>query len=237
MESLSLPGVNFRFQGPYSEPPLVILAGGRRPSLRWMRQFLPGKEIWCADSGLVACLRSGFFPSRLIGDGDSTPPELWAWAVERGATVSRHPREKDLTDLQLAFFAAAEERPGRPVVVAGCWGGRFDHLWANVFSVLWAEDRGTRVLAFADHREAMFFLRGGEGVELEIRARCETVLSLLSLSEACSGVAVRNVRWEMDNATLRQDRPYTVSNRQEGRDSRPSISLRSGHLAVYCGWI
>ena len=199
-----------------------------------MIEFFPGKELWCIDSGLVPCLEAGFLPSRLIGDGDSTPPGLWEEAVRRGVLVDRFPRNKDLTDIQLAFLAAGREQPGRNALVTGCWGGRFDHLWSGILSAFWAKEEGLRILAYADERETLFLLSGEEEMELKICGAEEKNLSLLALGGDCSGVTITGVQWELEDAQILQRRPFAVSNRIL-KGKTPRISLKKGTLGVYCG--
>ncbi len=236
MPALRFPNAEAVFQEEFFEP-LLLVAGGRKPSVSWMRQLLPEFSTrWCADSGLISCFEAGFLPERLVGDGDSTPPELWQQAVDAGVSVTRHPVDKDLTDFQLALFTAGDEMHGKPVVVTGCWGGRFDHLWANIFSALWAKENGVRVLAFADEQEMLFLLEGGKSLDIRLHNEERAVISLLPLTAECAGVNLANVRWELKDSLLLQKRPYTVSNRTE-KKKNVSVTLQKGILGVYCGWL
>lgn len=228
------PGVRAAFSIDGPDEPLVIVAGGREPSVQWLREVLPGKELWCADSGLVPCMKAGFTPSRLLGDGDSTPPALWAQVASAGTTaVESSPADKDYTDLQLAFFRAAGEGR-RKVIVSGCWGGRFDHLWSAVHSALWAAEKGVRILAFADQMEVLFLVHGGEEWELDVMAGSHSVLSLLPLGGKCDGVLLEGTKWTLKNAVLLPGRPFAVSNRLVEKE-KPRISVREGILGVYLG--
>ena len=236
MFTLFLPNGEATFSTAFQEP-LLVVAGGRRPAASWLEQvFRSFSARWCADSGLVYCLEAGVLPDRLVGDGDSTPSEVWNRAVDAGVSVSKHPVEKDLTDLQLALFTAGKELPGRPVLVTGCWGGRFDHLWANIFSALWAREQDVRILAFADEKECLFLLEGHESLDLCVSERTNGVVSLLPLTSECAGVDLENVRWELKDSLLLQKHPYTVSNRTEGKGNI-SVRLQKGILGVYCGWL
>ncbi|MBL3538936.1 thiamine diphosphokinase [Aminivibrio sp.] len=229
-----LPGVRAAVSADVSREPLVIVAGGREPSPQWLREFLPGKEVWCADSGLVPCMKAGFTPSRLLGDGDSTPPDLWEQVASAGTTVvESFPADKDFTDLQLAFFRAAGEGQ-RTVIVSGCWGGRFDHLWSAVHSALWAAERRVRVLAFADHLEVLFLVHGGEKWQLDVTDERYSVLSLLPLGGECGGVFLEGTKWTLDDAELVPWQPFAVSNRLVEKE-KPGISVRKGILGVYLG--
>ncbi len=234
--SLSLPNGKATFSNAFQEP-LLVVAGGRKPAASWLAEiFRSFTTRWCADSGLVYCLEAGILPDRLVGDGDSTPPDEWRRAVEAGVSVTKHPVDKDLTDLQLALFTAGKELPGKPVLVTGCWGGRFDHLWANIFSALWAAEQDIRILVFADEKECLFLLEGEEALEICVSGRENVVVSLLPLTPECAGVDLQNVRWELKDSLLLQKHPYTVSNRTEG-NKNISVRLQKGILGVYCGWL
>lgn len=234
MAVLSLPG--FEAETPFDIrwPPLAIVAGGRPPAASWLKKFLHGKEFWCADSGLVPCINAGFFPSRVIGDGDSSPGDILKLAQKKGALIEKYPPDKDYTDLQLALFRAGEEGYGS-VLVSGCWGGRFDHLWSVVHSAVWAHERGTRVLAFADHGEVLFLLHGGEEWRISVTRRKGAVLSLLPLAGDCRGVSISGTRWSLENIPLLQAHPFSVSNRLLEKEN-PRISVSEGILGVYFGW-
>ena len=83
---------------------------------------------------------------------------------------------------------------------------------------------------FADEREIIFFVTGGESIDVTFNRR-PLALSLLPVSEICSGVTIKNVRWELDGATLTQNFPNAVSNRVTGDEV--SIGVEIGKLAVY----
>ncbi len=232
MGEILLPGLKAVSSGSFNDP-LVIVAGGRPPSVAWLREFLPGRELWCADSGLVPCVEAGFWPSRLIGDGDSAPPHLWTEAISGRTAVEAYPADKDYTDLQLALFRAGEEGR-RHVIVSGCWGGRFDHLWSAINSAIWAMHRGTRVLAFADHEEILYLVAGGEKWEIEVGEDRYDILSLIPLGGDCRGITLEGTKWPLDGKTLSPGRPFAISNRfLESR--KPRISLDEGILGVYIG--
>ncbi|MDI9371320.1 MAG: thiamine diphosphokinase [Synergistaceae bacterium] len=234
MFSLGLPRIEALFDVDLPEP-ILLVAGGRKPDADWLAEASSGFRVrWSADSGVLACMEAGFLPQRLVGDADSTPEDVWTHAVLSGVSVTKHPEDKGLTDLQLALLAASEESAGTPVLVTGCWGGRFDHLFSNVFSVLWALERGTRVVALADEVELMLILTGGESALIRFTDEVPDVFSLLPLTSECSGVSLKNTRWELEDSLLLQKHPYSISNRTEEKEV--PVRLQKGILGVYCGW-
>ncbi len=207
-----------------SRPPLLVL-GGRAPEPAWLRQVAAGRAVWALDRGADACRAAGVVPDRLLGDFDSVSDEARDWAVGLGAATDRYSPDKDDTDFQLALKLLAGD-----VLVTGCWGGRFDHAFSNVFSSLWAMERGVRVLCFADELEVLFPLKGPAELELDFPNR-PSALSLLPLTAFCEGVSIENTKWPLEEAVLPQACPRAVSNVPVGRGV--TVSVRGGVLGVY----
>jgi len=203
----------------------LLVLGGRAPDPDWLRKVSLGRETWALDRGADACRAAGVVPSRILGDFDSVSDGAREWAERMGAKTDRYTPDKDDTDFQLALRLLSGD-----VVVTGCWGGRFDHAFSNVFSSLGAMERGVRVLWFADEREVLFPLRGPAKLELDFEI-LPSALSLLSLTAFCEGVSIENVKWPLDEADLAQGSPREISNVPLGRPVR--VEVRSGVLGVY----
>jgi thiamine pyrophosphokinase len=211
----------------------ILVLGGRAPSPSWLSNVAYGinkDAVWAADHGVDACMVAGIIPGHVIGDFDSISEEGETWLRSNASEVEieRFPAEKNLTDFQLCL-----DRVKGEILVTGCWGGRFDHAFANVFSALWGLESGARILAFADELEILIPLAADEqGAVLELRLLSEAVISLLPLSESCEGVDVRGTKWELAGATLAQGRPYAVSNAPSGE--KISVKIDKGIIGVYC---
>lgn len=237
---------------PLPSPDVVISLGGRAPdpawfaavtySLREMSRVRPSGcpfEVWAVDSGYGACRVADIVPDRVIGDFDSIGPRDREHAEIGGLLMESYPVDKDMTDYQLALKRVGERHEGnvkRYCFVTGCWGGRFDHTFSNVYSALWAREWGTRVMCMADERESFFFLEGGE--ELELSFMSPRTLSLLALTP-CVGVNLNGTHWELNSVKLTPRMPFAISNRiMDNRSetwgrAKISVSLSSGTLGVY----
>ncbi len=231
-EDLQLP--HLRLRSTWSRRFFHLLAlGGRRPDQRWFRTVTSGAcELWAADAGLGLCLDAGLEPQVVIGDFDSLPERYQPWLESHSNRQVRFPVEKDRTDFQLALQVCCDGKSPL-VVMTGCWGGRFDHCWCNVMSLRWGLEQGWNCPVMADEREFLAVLKGGEDLEMEIQ-RSPKALSLLPLGDCCQGVTAQGLRWELQDAQLRQGLPYSVSNITKGRSLR--ISLAEGFLGVYLCW-
>ena len=79
----------------------------------------------------------------LYGDRDSTAPGAWEEFVRKGARAKTYPVNKDDTDLSLVL----QDLPGdRTVLATGIWGGRADHLFGNLYTLLAYVERGGSAL-------------------------------------------------------------------------------------------
>ncbi|EHM13096.1 thiamine pyrophosphokinase [Jonquetella anthropi DSM 22815] len=205
----------------------LAVLGGRRPDPSWLKLAASGAEkVWAADAGVAYALAAGIESHRAIGDFDSLKdPQSIEWLAGHPERAARFPVEKDLTDFQIVL---EEIPPDLPLVVTGFWGGRFDHLYCNVFSLMgWQGSEAVRVAC--DERECMALLgpRGSLTVSFDGEP---AAVSLLALTEQVSGVRTDGLYWT-PQPELKMTFPYTVSNKTTGRPFR--VSLESGWLGVY----
>lgn len=187
----------------------VLLAGGRKPAAEWLVQTAAAKDIYCADKGIECCYENNLKPLWLCGDADSAAQDCWQQAQAAGVKILLHEPLKDDTDLQLLLAALPE---AVNIVASGIWGGRFDHLYSNVFSLLhYKNQRGVQVV-LADEKEIMVLLQQGESLLFK-PARPENIeaLSLLPLADR-NEVTLQGVQWNLEHSPLFLTHPYAVSN-------------------------
>ena len=187
----------------------VLLAGGRKPAAEWLVQTAAAKDIYCADKGIECCCENNLKPLWLCGDADSAAKDCWQQAQAAGVKILLHEPLKDDTDLQLLLAALPE---AVNIVASGIWGGRFDHLYSNVFSLLhYKNQRGVQVV-LADEQEIMVLLQQGESLLFK-PARPENIeaLSLLPLADR-NEVTLQGVQWNLEHSPLFLTHPYAVSN-------------------------
>jgi thiamine pyrophosphokinase len=201
---------------------LLVLAGGDPVDER-LRQLLPEvTTVVAADSGLEQAARLGVTVDFVVGDFDSVDPGALAEAERAGATIERHPAEKDHTDLELALLTA-QRLGAQRVVVGGGWGGRIDHALANMLLLaspayaalhLEAIGSGGRVIAIHDRAE----LAGAPGA----------LVTLLAVGGPARGVTTQGLRYALRGETLEPGSTRGVSNVLV--ESRATVELASGAL-------
>ncbi len=234
LEGIRLPQVTLSIDGVPAGREILLVAGGRKPQISWLLDAAENRIVWAIDRGVNVCMEAGLLPALILGDADSASPKLWKAARTRGSETLLLPREKDETDLQMALRTVSERFGQATTLVTGCWGGRFDHTWSNVFSVLGAVRRELNCAVLVDHRELLAFINNGQSLTLR-HEKEPAAVSLIALSERCRGVSISGVHWPLKETVLEKDSPYAISNRpEEGKPTR--VALDDGEMGVYVSW-
>ncbi|MDR1735033.1 MAG: thiamine diphosphokinase [Oscillospiraceae bacterium] len=178
-----------------------------------------GDCIIAADGGAGHVLASGHKPDLLVGDFDS-----FTQSVPYGVPTIRLPSEKDDTDMALALEEGKRKGFRRFELIGGS-GGRLDMTLANIQLLAQAARDGLQAILRTENGESATALAGPDILTLE----GEGTVSVLALSERAEGVAIRGMKYQLQNGTLTNDTPRGVSNLLQGRGE---ITLTKGTLLV-----
>ena len=179
-----------------------------------------GDIIIAADGGYDSLVRHGYTPDVIIGDFDSVRAK-----IPEGIRTVFHPKEKDETDMMLAYSEGV--RLGyTEFVMLGATGGRLDHTYANLSLLLYAKERGHNVTVI-----------DGGGVIICLKDESVTLagnagenFSVFAIGGAANGVTIAGSKYEVTDVTLTPSFPIGVSNEFTGNDVR--ISVGEGALLV-----
>jgi thiamine pyrophosphokinase len=203
----------------------IVFTGGGALDPR-ARAFLPAHAlVVAADSGLHLADELGLRVDVVVGDLDSADPAAVASAQARGATVERHPTDKDATDLELAI-EAAQQRGAERVLVLGGSGGRSDHHLANV--MLLASPRFADLTIDAVLGDARIAVVHGGRVPLVLCGAPGSLVSLLPVGGWARGVTTTGLRYPLGREDLAPGTSRGVSN--EFAEPRASVVLEAGTL-------
>lgn len=213
-----------------SKSPWLLITGGKAPDSVWLKKMITltkPAELWAADHGIDSYHNIQILPSCLLGDGDSASNTSWDWAKKNNVAIEKFPRAKDLTDTQLALEKMSTANAPF-IIMTGAFGGRFDHAYSTIYSAAHSKTD----CALIDDSEAVFFVKNGTDLKFNFTA-VPKAISLLPITSEVTGVNVKNVRWELANATLKADFPNAVSNELLPDKNNFSIHIATGILAVY----
>jgi len=137
--------MNWKELNPYKT---VIFANGETPAHEIALQQLENAEIIiCCDGAVVKLLELGLEPTVIIGDGDSTPPEILA----KYASIFVQDKDTNYSDLNKAFRYALKNGLTH-VALIGAFGLREDHLLANLSIVMmFAEEKNLDIVMISNY--------------------------------------------------------------------------------------
>lgn len=179
--------------------------------------------IICTDGGYDIALSQKIRPDLLLGDFDSIEASL-----PEDIEIKQFEPEKDFTDLELALKTAVELNASEVTVIGGI-GGRLDHTVANL-QLLCRYSTEFDKFAFIDGKTECFALSGNHKNHAVIHAKENTYISIFSLSEKCTGVIFKGVKYPLNDHTLTRTFPLGVSNEFKEKDA--VLSLKDGTLLV-----
>ena len=223
MQRLILPQLEYASSKLQYFSEVLLISGGRKPSIDWFNEVKLNRPIYCIDHGVDLCREVNAVPELLIGDLDSATGDSIQWALDNNINIERHLVDKDFTDTQLAL---AQINDSSFAIITGAFGGRLDHLFSILFTCANSQVKS----CLADDREIVIFVSNNESVSIEFKSK-PLALSLLPITDICKGVNIEGVHWPLQFANLRQSMPNAVSNRVESKTV--NISVKEGKLAVY----
>ncbi len=203
---------------------LIVANAPVAPDRRLAHQAALADYIIAADGGAHTLVAAHITPHLLIGDLDSLSPTLVAQLAQQQVEIRRYAREKDETDLELAFIAAVEA--GATDIDLFCvLGGRWDHTFATIAMLTLPLLTARNVRIFAD-QQTLCIVRD----TLDLPGTIGDVLSLLPLTTTVDGITTTGLAYPLVDATLRFEHSRGVSNviTQEA----PTITIKNGILLV-----
>ncbi|MBQ7595225.1 MAG: thiamine diphosphokinase [Clostridia bacterium] len=175
--------------------------------------------IVCADGGQKHLAPLGLDADLYLGDYDSSEKP------DTDKETLLFPVEKDDTDMMLAIKEGLK-RGCRSFLIFGGTGGRADHTFSNIQTLLYAEKHGASA-ALADERNFMFFLKNDTAY---IEKNEGEKVSVFAFDPAVSGVTLEGFYYPLVNGTLYSHMPVGVSNYIVA--DRGKITVKKGTLLI-----
>ena len=183
--------------------------------------FVPedGDFLIAADGGYARVEAAGLKPDLVIGDFDSLG------RIPNTDRVVTLPTVKDVTDTWAAI-TMGKERGYRRFHLYGCTGGRIDHTLANVQSLAALAEAGMEGV-LVDRSQMLTAISCGT---LCFDTAASGYLSVFSFSDRCTGVTLRGLKYELEDAQLTSSFPLGVSNEFIGAPA--SVTVQCGTAVV-----
>lgn len=185
----------------------------------------PEDLVIAADGGSQHCLDLEIVPDILIGDLDSSDPDLAASWQKAGVEVIQYPEEKDQTDLELALMLA-QNRGADEILVYGAVGGRLDMTFGNL-TLLAHPDLRTPTTLICGAEEVHLLKPGGS---LSLDGHPGEIVSLIPLQPGGALVTSTGLKYPLKKESLSYGTTRGISNVL--LENQAAIQLDSGLLAV-----
>lgn len=195
----------------------LIITGGEFSPPYFLTEY---DYVIACDKGYEYAQRLGIKPDIIIGDFDSIKKP-----VTDIKTVT-HPIEKDDTDTMLAIKHALNEGYDHIILICAL-GGRTDHALSNIQSMHYVASHGALCEAFtkSEHLQAV---KGPFSLDV----MSTDYFSLFSLTDCCSGVTIKNAKYEAVNITLNSDFPLGHGNSIKKGKENAQITFDSGVMLI-----
>lgn len=205
---------------------IVIFANGDLWDRAYERSLLRSDDIiYCANGGTRHAHTLDFVPDVAIGDFDSLDDETRDWLTSHDVPLRTHPAEKDQTDLELTMDVAIDAG-ATSLLLLGAAGSRLDHTFTNFSFLARAKARGVdaELVVGRQHcrmlSEEHCLFTGDAG----------DTISLIPWGQDVYNVWITNVKWPLEEKTLRFGDGLGVSN--EFVKSQVEVRVGRGRLLV-----
>lgn len=175
--------------------------------------------VIAADGGLKTLQEMNIVPDMIMGDFDSLG------YVPDGENVIRHEVMKDDTDMMLAVKFAMD-KGYENIVIYGGTGGRVDHTFSNIQTMLYASRRGLSI-EMVDYGNRYFVITDGD---IHLNGEPEGLFSVFALGGIAHSVTIENALYCIHDFELSPDYPRGVSNSFIGKEV--TISVVKGSLLI-----
>lgn len=197
--------------------PCLIISGGQPSPIP--ETYKTSYVIAC-DQGCAYALAQGVRPDLVIGDFDS-----YSGPLPTDIEILRFPPEKDDTDTMMALKIALE-RGFRRFEICCALGGRLDHLYANLQTMVYAVEHGASCSITETDSWATVLKNGS----ICLPRREGFSLSVFSVSDLSQGVSLEGVKYPLTDASLSNTFPLGVSN--EWTADTAAITVGEGTLLL-----
>lgn len=210
----------------------IIISGGELDEALTL-SVLNDKEDRCVigvDRGVEFLYYHQIMPDYIVGDFDSTKEEIRDYYKnETNVPVREYNPVKDASDTEIAIRLAMT-LGSREMLILGATGGRVDHLWANVQSLMIPFKAGIDA-KILDSQNMITIIGDGETYIRRDEA-FGTYFSVFPFGEDVFGFNISGAKYPLKNHTLTPYNSLCVSNQIAEDSDEVVISFMSGKVIL-----
>ena len=210
----------------------IIISGGELDEALTL-SVLNDKEDRCVigvDRGVEFLYYHQIMPDYIVGAFDSTKEEIRDYYKnETNVPVREYNPVKDASDTEIAIRLAMT-LGSREMLILGATGGRVDHLWANVQSLMIPFKAGIDA-KILDSQNMITIIGDGETYIRRDEA-FGTYFSVFPFGEDVFGFNISGAKYPLKNHTLTPYNSLCVSNQIAEDSDEAVISFMSGKVIL-----
>lgn len=182
------------------------------------------------DKGMEFLYQHQFMPDYIVGDFDSVREEVRDYYKnEAHVPVREYNPVKDASDTEMAIRLAMT-LGSKDITILGATGGRIDHLWANVQSLMIPFKAG--IEAKIVDRQNMITIIGGGETHIRKSEAFGPYFSVFPLGEEIFGFNISGAKYPLKNHILRPYDSLCVSNQIADDSDEAVISFAMEHVIL-----
>ena len=204
---------------------VLIIGNGNIANTRIIQNILkPDDVILCCDGGSKYLFEEGIIPHYIIGDLDSSIPQIIQFFETKDVIFKKFNRKKDETDMELCIDFAISLGASQIIILGGI-GTRLDHTLTNINLLIKAENSNVKATIIDDNNEINII-----SSSIQINGKKGDLISLIPISTTVNGINTTGLEYPLTNATMTIGKSLGVSNVLE--DIKANISIKDGYLLV-----
>ena len=202
----------------------VIIGAAPVKNYKKIRSFLRDDDfVIVCDGGLNHIKKLKVKPDLIVGDFDSHKKPH-----SKIETIIL-PCEKDDTDSVFALKTALK-RGFTDFLFIGMIGARLDHGLGNLYMLVKCHEEGIKALMLDDYSEMQI-----AGKKEVLITDSYAYFSLLNITGHASGITIKNAKYPLENAEIKQEYQYGISN-EVLKGKTATVSVQEGCLLLIKDW-
>ncbi len=203
---------------------ILIIGNGNIDNNAIQDILKPSDVIICCDGGSKYLFNEGILPHYIIGDLDSSVPQIIQFFETKNVVFKKFDAKKDETDMELCIDFALGLNPDEIIILGGI-GTRLDHSLANINLLIKAEDKNIKA-TIIDSKNTVNITKN----EFKIQGKKGDLVSLMPISSIVEGVSTKGLEYPLNNATMHIGKSLGISNVM--LEDCASVSVKNGYLLI-----
>ena len=202
----------------------LIIANGNIDNNILHTILKPNDTIICCDGGSKYLFEEGIIPHYIIGDLDSSIPQIIQFFETKNVVFKKFNSKKDETDMELCIDFAISLGTNE-IIILGAIGTRIDHTLTNINLLMKAEDANVKATIVDNNNEIQIIINN-----ITITGKKGDLVSLIPISTYVEGIDTTGLEYKIKNATMTIGKSLGVSNVMTS--NLATVNIKSGYLLV-----